>query len=163
MRNEIDRLNAIYSTAEAEHRLAEGSWARRQELIEACNESTKALTVLEAEAQEAAPELAAAIRRREEAAASLKDAAEALRLADDRRARAAKDRDYLREQIEVAQISERYERYVQAGQSLKEAEDFLESAMVDDDVLERIEAAYLDDEVPEQLPTAPPPQWKRQR
>ena len=146
MRNEIDRLNAIYSTAEAEHRLAEGSWARRQELIEACNESTKALTVLEAEAQEAAPELAAAIRRREEAAASLKDAAEALRLADDRRARAAKDRDYLREQIEVAQISERYERYVQAGQSLKEAEDFLESAMVDDDVLERIEAAYLNNE-----------------
>ena len=147
MRNEIDRLNAIYSTAEAEHRLAEGSWARRQELIEACNESTKALTALEAGAQEAAPELAAAIRRREEAAASLKDAAEALRLADDRRARAAKDRDYLREQIEVAQISERYERYVQAGQSLKGAEDYLESAMVDDDELERIEKAYLDDVV----------------
>ena len=60
------------------HHLAEGKWARRQEFIEACNESTKALTVLEAEAQEAAPELAAAIRRREEAAASLKDAAEAL-------------------------------------------------------------------------------------
>ena len=139
MRNEIDRLNAIYSTAEAEHRLAEGSWARRQDLLETCAESTEALAALEAGAQEAAPELAAAIRRREAAAASLKDAAEALRLADDRRVRAAKDRDYLREQIEVAQISERYERYVQAGQSLKEAEDFLESAMVDDDVLERIE------------------------
>ena len=146
MRNEIDRLNAIYSTAEAEHRLAEGSWARRQDLLETCAESTEALAALEAGAQEAAPELAAAIRRREAAAASLKDAAEALRLADDRRVRAAKDRDYLREQIEVAQISERYERYVQAGQSLKEAEDFLESAMVDDDVLKRIEKAYLDDE-----------------
>ena len=76
------------------------------------------MAALEAGAQEAAPELAAAIRRRAAAAASLKDAAEALRLADDRRVRAAKDRDYLREQIEVAQISERYERYVQAGQSL---------------------------------------------
>ena len=145
MRNEIDRLNAIYSTAEAEHRLAEGSWARRQDLLETCAESTEALAALEAGAQEAAPELAAAIRRREAAAASLKDAAEALRLADDRRARAAKDRDYLREQIEVAQISERYERYVQSEQSLKEAEDYLESAIVDDDVLERIEKTYLDD------------------
>ena len=28
--------------------------------------------------------------------------------------RAAKDRDYLREQIEVAQISERHERYLEA-------------------------------------------------
>ena len=145
MRNEIDRLDAIYRAAEAKHHLAEGNWARRHELIETCNDSTEALTALKAEAQEAAPELAAAIRRREAAAASLKDAAEALRLADDIRARAAKDRDYLREQIEVEQISERHDRYVQAGQSLKEAEDYLESAMVDDDVLERIEAAYLDD------------------
>ena len=124
MRNEIDRLDAVHGAAEAEHHLAEGKWARRQEFFEACNESTKALTVLEAEAQEAAPELAAAIRRREEAAASLKDAAEALRLADDRRVRAAKDRDYLREQIEVAQISERYERYVASrSKSSQEAED----------------------------------------
>ena len=146
MRNEIDRLDAVYGAAEAAHHLAEGKWARRQEFIEACNESTKALTVLEAEAQEAAPELAAAIRRREEAAASLKDAAEALRLADDRRVRAAKDRDYLREQIEVAQISERHERYLEAEKILTEAEVYLESAKVDDDVLDRIEQAYLNNE-----------------
>ena len=118
-------MNAIYSAAEAEHHLAEGRWSRRQDLLETCAESTEALAALEAGAQEAAPELAAAIRRREAAAASLKDAAEALRLADDRRVRAAKDRDYLREQIEVAQISERYERYVQAGQSSRKLKIFL--------------------------------------
>ena len=145
MRNEIDRLDAVYGAAEAEHHLAQGKWARRQEFFDACKDATKALTALEAEAQEAAPELAAANRRGEAAAASLKDAAAALRSAEDKRGRAARDRDYLREQIEVAQISERHDRYVQAGQSLKEAEDFLESAMVDDDVLERIEAANLDD------------------
>ena len=145
MRNEIDRLDAVYGAAEAEHHLAQGKWARRQEFFDACKDATKALTALEAEAQEAAPELAAANRRGEAAAASLKDAAAALRSAEDKRGRAARDRDYLREQIEVAQISERHERYVQAGQSLKEAEDFLESALVDDDVLERIELAYLDD------------------
>ena len=147
MRNEIDRLDAVYGAAEAEHHLAQGKWARRQEFFDAGKDATKALTALEAEAQEAAPELAAAIRRGEAAAASLKDAAAALRSAEDKRGRAARDRDYLREQIEVDQISERHERYVQAGQSLKEAEDFLESALVDDDVLERIEKAYLDDVV----------------
>ena len=147
MRNEIDRLDAVYGAAEAEHHLAQGKWARRQEFFDACKDATKALTALEAEAQEAAPELAAANRRGEAAAASLKDAAAALRSAEDKRGRAARDRDYLREQIEVAQISERHERYVQAEQSLTKAEDYLESAMVDDDVLERIEKAYLDDVV----------------
>ncbi len=147
MRNEIDRLDAVYGAAEAEHHLAEGKWARRQEFFEACKDSTKDLTVLDAKAQEAAPELAAAIRRREAAAASLKEAAATLRSADDKRGRAARDRDYLREQIEVAQISERHERYVEAEQSLTKAEDYLESAIVDDDGLERIEKAYLEDVV----------------
>ena len=146
MRNEIDRLDAVYGAAEAEHHLAQGKWARRQEFFDASKDATKALTALEAEAQEAAPELAAAIRRGEAAATSLKDAVAAFRSAEDKRGRAARDRDYLREQIEVAQISERHERYVQAGQSLKEAEDFLESALVDDDVLDRIELAYLNNE-----------------
>ena len=43
MRNEIDRLDAVYGAAEAEHHLAEGKWARRQEFFEACNDVYKGL------------------------------------------------------------------------------------------------------------------------
>ena len=146
MRNKIENLGAVYDAAEAKHDRAGGNWARRQELVEAYDKSTEALAALKAEADEAAPELAAAIRRKEKATASLKDAAAAFRTAEDEHGRAIKDRDFLREQIEVEQISERYGRYVEAEQSLKEAEGYLELATIDDDVLKRIEKAYLDDE-----------------
>ena len=42
------------------------------------------------------------------------------------------------------QLSERYERYGEAEQALKDAEEYLESVTVDEDVLKRIEEAYLD-------------------
>ena len=146
MRNKIENLGAVYDAAEAKHDRAGGNWAHRQELVEAYDKSTEALAALKTEADEAAPELAAAIRRKEKATASLKDAAAALRTVEDEHSRAIKDRDFLREQIEVEQISERYGRYVEAEQSLKEAEGYLELATIDDDVLKRIEKAYLDDE-----------------
>ena len=104
------------------------------------------MSALEAEAEQAAPALSAAIRRTGETAAALEAAAAALRSAEDKHHRTTDDRDYLRQQIEVAQLKERHDRYVEAEQALKEAEDYLESAKVDDEVVERIERAYLDNE-----------------
>ncbi len=146
MRIEVDRLVAIHGAREAERDRAEGNWNRRQELIDTLDTCAKNLASIENEAEQAAPELAAATRHSEEAVDALKAADAALRLAENKRDRANQDRDFLRQQIEVAQLSERYERYVKAEQTLKEAEDFLEMVKVDDDVLNRIEQAYLNDE-----------------
>ena len=140
MRTEVDRLGAHHSSAEAEHDRAAGEWNLHQELIDTLSTRTEDLTTLKAQA---APELAAAIPHSEKAAADLKVAAAALRSAEDKRGRANEDRDFLRQQIEVAQLSERYERYTEAEQALKEAEDFLEVVKVDDDVVTRIEQAHL--------------------
>ena len=146
LRSDVDRLDTVHGAAEAERARAASEWGRRQELIAAIDTCTKDLAALEAEAEQAAPALVAATHYSEEAATALEAAAAALRSAERQTRRAIEDRDYLRQQIEVAQLSERYGRYVEAEQALKEAEDYLESARVDDDLVERIEQAYLDDE-----------------
>ncbi len=146
LRSQVERLDAVHSAAEAERDRAASERERHQELIDTLESSTEALSALEAEAEQAAPALSAAIRRTGETAAALEAAAAALRSAEDKHHRTTDDRDYLRQQIEVAQLKERHDRYVEAEQALKEAEDYLESAKVDDEVVERIERAYLDNE-----------------
>ena len=143
MRTDVDRLRAKHSSAEAERDRTVSEWSSRQELLNTLDGDTKKLTALKAEAEQAASELAAATRHRKEAAAAVKVAAGALRSVEDQSRRATGDRDFLRQQIEVAQLSERYERYIEAEEALKEAEDYLGMAKVDDDVLTRIEEAHL--------------------
>ena len=144
IRNEVERLEANHSAREAERDRAASQWSQRRELINTLDRCTEDHTALESEAEKAAPELAAAIRRSEEATAARETLAAALRSAEAKRRTAIEDRDYLRQQIEVEQLRERYVRYVEAERALKEAEEYLESATVDDDVLKRIEQVYLD-------------------
>ena len=82
----------------------------------------------------------------EEADNSLKDASTAFRSAEAKHTLATRDRDHLREQIDVELLSERLERYEESEKILEESEDYLESAKVDDDVLNQIELAFLDNE-----------------
>ena len=144
IRNEVERLEANRSAREAERDRAASEWSQRRELINTLARCTEDLTALESEAEKAAPKLAAAIRRSEEAYAARETASSALRSAEAKRRTAIEDRDFLRQQIEVDQLSERYERYGEAEQALKDAEEYLESVTVDEDVLKRIEEAYLD-------------------
>ena len=58
--------------------------------------------------------------------------------------RAADDRDFLRQQIEVAQLSERLARVTDAVRRRNEAEAVLESSRVDDALVARIEAAGIE-------------------
>ena len=146
LRSEVERLDAVRSATEAERDRAAGEHRRREELNDTLQRSTKTLAELEAQAEQEAPSLAAATLRRQEAATALDSAAAALRSAEDKHRRATGDRDYMRQQIEVAQLKERHERYVEAEQALKEAEEYLESARVDDELVQRIEMAYLDNE-----------------
>ena len=145
MRRDVDSFDALHRAAESKRGQVAGEWSRRQEMINDLNARAKDLTDLEVEAEEAAPTLATAIRRSEEAAATLRKNIAALRDAEAKRDRAIQDRDFLRHQIEVAQITERYDRYVKAEQTLKEAEDYLEFSKVNDKALKGIEQAFLED------------------
>ena len=144
LRSEVERLEAIHSAKEAERDRAANDWDRRKELITTQNSRVEKLTALEAKAEQAAPEFATANRQSKETSAALKKAAASLRSAEGDRSRSIEDREYLRQQIEAAQLSERHERYVEAEQALKESEEYLEAATVDDVVLKQIEQAYLD-------------------
>ena len=146
LRSEVERLDAIHSAAEAQRDSASSEWQRRQNLIAALDASTRDLTALEAEAEDAAPGFATATRRSKDATAALADAEAAMRDAQGRLSRAIADRDYLRQLIEVDQLKERHDRYLAAEQTLKQAETYLESARVDDEVAKRIEEAYIEDE-----------------
>ena len=146
LRSEVERLDAIHIAAEAQRDSAANKWKRRQDLIDALVAATEALTELETEAADAVPGLAAASRRREETTAILKEAETASRDARERLNRAIADRDYQRQLIEVDQLKERHERYLAAEVALREAEEYLESVRVDDEVVRQIEEAYIEDE-----------------
>ena len=146
LRSEVERLDAIHSASEAHRDGAANEWRRRETLIGNLDAATKELAALEDEATAAVPGLKGAIRRRDHAAAAHKDADAAVREAQVRLNRAIADRDYLRQLIEVEQLRERHDRYLAAEQTLKEAETYLESAKVDDEVFKQIEEAYIEDE-----------------
>ena len=146
LRSEVDRLDAIHSASEALRDGARSEWKRRKGLIVNLEERRKELAVLEAQAKDAEPGLALATERSEAAAAALKVADVALREAQERLSMAIADRDYLRQLIEVEQLKERHERYIAAEELLKQAEEYLETAVVDDEVVKRIEDAYIETE-----------------
>ena len=146
LRSEVERLDAIHSASEALRDGAGNEWERRKGLIANLEERRKELAVLEAQAKDAEPGLALATERSEAAATALKVADVAMREAQERRNIAIADRDYLRQLIEVEQLRERHERYIAAEELLKQAEEYLETAVVDDDVVKRVEDAYIETE-----------------
>ena len=146
LRNRVEQLTTGCEAAEANRDRAADNQQRRQELIEALADADEALAALEAEAEQAAPALTASTRRNEDAAAALAEARTALRSAQAEHKLAVDDRDHLRQKIEVLQLRERHERYTRAVQALNEAEEYLNSAKVDDEVVDRIQQAHLDHE-----------------
>ncbi len=146
LRSEVERLDAIHSASEALRDGAGNEWERRRGLIANLDERRKELAVLEAQAKDAEPGLALATQRSEAAAAALKVADVAVREARERLSMAIADRDHLRQLIEVEQLGERHERYIAAEELLKQAEEYLETAVVDDDAVKRVEDAYIETE-----------------
>ena len=146
LRHEIGRLDALRAAAEAEMDRAESHWDRRRELIDNFDTRTKELTKLEAEVKQESPALSAKIRRSDEVAKALKAATLELRSTESKLDRAVADENHLRQKIEVAQLRERLERYLEAERLLKDSEQFVESTTVDADVLGKIEKAFLDNE-----------------
>ena len=144
LRNQIERLAADRTAAQAQRQVIEGNRQRRCELVDAVRDRSRELTSLEAEVEQAAPGLALAVQHSEETTNALRAAQDALRTAQDKLRLANDDRDYHRNLIEHKQISERYERVIDAQETLIAAEAVLDSSLVDDELVDQIEQASLD-------------------
>ena len=142
--DEVGRLTAISDSAIAKRDRAADEKGHQLQLIDTANERNRDLASLEARAEQAAPALEAATLHHDEATADLDTAQAALRSSESAQRLANEDSNHLRRQMEVAQLRERHDRYVQAEKVLKKAEAFLESATLDDTVVGSIAQAYLD-------------------
>ncbi len=145
LRTDVERKDAFHVAAMLKHQQAVQGHQRREELKAELEVGAEELRKLEAEAELAAPALFAATGQSEEAAENLKAAADALRVARERQDRAFGDRDFRQDEIDEKLISERFERYGNARKLLRESEEFLESAKVDEEALTEIERAYNED------------------
>ena len=143
LRNKVERLTSANETATLKRGSIASDQQRRQELISELDSRGRELKELEARAEQSAPTLAATIRHVEETAVALEAARAAVNAAEAEQRRADEDRDHHRNRIEVEQLSERYDRVVEAEQRLQLAETLLASAKVDDELLEQIEQAHL--------------------
>ena len=143
VRDRVDRLAAVSDAAALKRDSIASEQQRRQELIGELDSRTEELEALEDRALQSAPALAAAISHVEQTAAALEAAQDTLSAAEAEQRRSENDRDHHRNRIEVEQLSERYERVVEAEQKLQQADKVLESVNVDDDLLEQIDKAHL--------------------
>ena len=143
VRNKVDRLTAASDAATAKRDSIASDQRRRQELIGAVDSRAEELSKLETRSQQSAPALAAAIKHAEETAAALEVMRAAVSDAEATQHRADEDRDHHHNRIEVEQLSERYQRVIEAEEKLHEADKMLESVNIDDDLIEEIEEAHL--------------------
>ena len=143
LREQVERLDSVHRAAVAERDRIEGDHRRREDLKKEQAERTDALANLEAAVEQAAPILTAVVRRSEEAAAALDAARAARRTAEEQQRVAAADRDHEQRLIDVALLKARSDRVLAAQETLSAAEAYLESARVNNDLVDRIEEAHL--------------------
>ena len=122
LRADVERLEAGHRAAVAERDRIDGDQQRRGGLVQDLEDRTGELGTLVTEAERAAPVLAAVVAQAGEAAEELQAAGEALGAAKNAQQQANDDREHHRRQIEVAQLSERRERVVDAQEALSAAE-----------------------------------------
>ena len=143
-RSDVARLEGLRDTALAQHDRLLGVSVARAELTQRVADTAAAVVELESQ-------VAAALPARQEVLARLTmvqrkfDAVKADIVKEEVAQRLATgDRDFLRQQIEVAQFSERMGRVTDAMRRRDEAEAVLESSRVDDALVARIEAAGIE-------------------
>ena len=142
LREQVERLDGDHRAAVAKRDHVEGDHRRREDLKKEQAERKAALADLEVAVEQATPVLSAAVRRSEEAVAALEATRAALRTAEEHQRVAAADRDHEQRLIDIALFEERSARVSAAQEDLSAAEAHLESARVDDELVERIEGAH---------------------
>ena len=141
--DKVNNLSADHKAASEKRTRLAAEWESRQHASSAVDDRSKELAVLETEARQTAPTLAAAAEQASNAETALDEARTALRTAESEQHLADEDRDYHRQLIEIDQLTERYNRVVEAEKTLAEVETELTSTKIDDLLLEEIEQADL--------------------
>ncbi|MDE0194770.1 MAG: AAA family ATPase [bacterium] len=144
LQEQVERLELENRAVVNERDRTDADMKRRDELICALAAAEENVRDLRAAAERAAPVLAAARVRAAEAEEAYRSASAALEEARGAQQRANEDSGHHRRIGELAEWRERHARVVEAQQALSEAEAHIESAQVDDELLERIESANLD-------------------
>lgn len=144
LQREAQRLTAQRDAAAAEERRLVEVQDRRRELIAAAGASAEAAKRAALELADAAPRQLNAHQRHEEAVAALERARAELADAENTHRLAVDDRDDCRQQIEVAQLSERRDRVVEAQADIARADELLASLQITDASVAAIEVAHLE-------------------
>lgn len=143
LRGEVERLDNMHQEAVSRKDRIVREQHRRVDLVGAYDYRKAELAILEEEARQAAPVIHAAIAHSRETHVALAVARETLRDAEAGHRLARGDHEHHRSLIDYEQLRERWQRTIAAQERLSEAESYLESARVDEDLVARIEAAYL--------------------
>jgi uncharacterized protein YhaN len=143
-RNDVTRLGGLRDAALATRDHMLGLSNVRADLRRRVADTASAVVELEAEIARALPAREEVVRRLTLAQQELDDVKTEVGQAELTQRRARADRDFLRQQIEVAQLSERLARMTEAEGRRGEAEAVLEASRVDDDLVARLEAAGIE-------------------
>ena len=143
LRGEVRRLDSVHRETTAHRDRIVSEQRRRGDLVSAHDSRNAELTELEAEARQTAPVIEEAIAHSEEAIAHSEEAQSALRAAEANHLAARGDHEHHRSLIDYEQLRERWQRTIAAQDSLSDAESYLESARVDEDLVALIEEAHL--------------------
>ncbi len=143
LRGKVELLDSAHREAKADRDRIVSEQRRRGDLVAARDSRRAEVAELEEKARQAAPVVEAAIEHNEKAQSALQEAQEALRAAEADHRVARGDHEHHRSLIDYEQLSERRQRATTAQKTLRDAESFLESVRIDDDLLARIEEAHL--------------------
>lgn len=141
LRAEVERLEAHHIAAVAKRDQIDAEMQRRDGLVQDLQNKAEQLAVREADAERAAPTLAAVASQAADADQALESAAEALSEARTVQRQANEDCGHFRRRVELAQLVKCRERVIEAQKVLSQAERHLEAARVDDELVEQIEKA----------------------
>ncbi len=143
LRSRVERFDSVHRETMAQRDRIISEQRRRSDLVSARDARNTELAELEAEGRRTAPVIDAAVADATEAGVSLEEARAALEVADAGYLTARGDHEHHRSLIDLEQLRERWQRTIAAQGRLRDAESYLESARVDDDLVARIEDAHL--------------------
>jgi len=143
VRSRVEACQASLAAAEAQRRSIVAEREQRQALFDAAADAERELSTLKDRLDKRGSALAADREHAERTAELRDEARDELDAAASRHRRAVEDRDHLRQQIEIEQLTERRDRVSEAQKALQAAEEALELSRVDDSLVAEIEGAHI--------------------
>ena len=143
LRRQVEQLQAKRDAEVAGHEKWTNLAEARQRLVADVDDKRRALVEHRQGLEEGAAARALAEQREREATTARDEATEAVRTLEDAHNLAVADSDFRRWEIELAQLTERRDRVVEAQAQLSEAEATLESNRIGSTEVNSIEAAHM--------------------